>query len=262
MTGPSGADTFARFTVVLVEPQTPGNIGATARVMKNFGLTDLRLVNPCPHRVPEAYHLAVHAREIVDAAGLYGSLEEALHDVHLAVATTNRKRFTHFPSFTPRECAGHLRALSVGSRAALVFGSERTGLTNEQVHRCHVIATIPTSPECPALNLSHAVAVILYELYHAHLSSNPNFEWRYADPRETEELYARIQRILKLVGFRPRKTMEDFLLGVRRVLGRTPLEDRDVKIFHRIFKEIEKTVAGKKAGGKSGDAQRVKQSVK
>lgn len=235
--------------VILVEPQTPGNIGSTARVMKNFGFRQLRLVQPCDFRVPDAYHLAVHARDILDSAVTYPTLDEALEDVHLAVATTNRKRFTHFPSYLPEECARQIREVSEESRVAVVFGSERTGLSNEQIHRCHVILTVPTSPDCPALNLSHAVSIVLYEIYSSFLSVNPHFEWRYADPRETEQLYERIHRLLTLVGFKPRKTMEDFLLGVRRILGRTPLEDRDVKILHRIFKAIEKYVDRPKGRG-------------
>ncbi len=229
-----------RIKIVLVEPQVPGNIGSTARAMKNFGLSSLRLVRPCEYKVSETYWLGVHADDVIDAAGVYDTLEDALRDVHWSVATTNRTRFTHFPVHTPVECAAKIRETSPATNVALVFGRERNGLTNEEVHQCHVILTIPTFEASPALNLSHAVAVVLYDVYRAHLDVNPHFEWRYAEPAEVDSLYARIRSVLELAAFRPRTTIDEFLLGVKRILGRTPLENRDVRILHKIFQEIER----------------------
>ncbi|HMZ04578.1 MAG TPA: hypothetical protein PLA15_08510, partial [bacterium] len=112
----------------------------------------------------------------------------------------------------------------------------------EDVHACRVLSTVTTAPVQNSLNLSHAVMIYLYEVFAARLTGNPQFVWDMAKPADTEILYERIQRVLEAVKFKPRKTNEGFLLGVRRILGRTPLEDRDVRLLHKIFQEIERYV--------------------
>ncbi len=225
--------------VILVEPQTPGNIGSVARAMKNFNMSRLRLVNPCDHLAEEARRMAVHAEDILERAEVFSSLAEALQEVHFAVATTLRRRETHFPAFTPREAAGKILEISSEKNIALVFGREDNGLTTEEIHRCQIISTIPTHVHQASVNLSHAVMIFVYELFQGALSGNPAFVWDYAGPGEIEILYGRIKRVLDLIEFKSRKTTEDFMLGVKRVMGRTPLEDRDVRLFHKIFQEIE-----------------------
>ncbi|MBX7150677.1 RNA methyltransferase [bacterium] len=225
--------------IILVEPQTPGNVGAVARAMKNFGLTQLVLVNPCDYLSEEARWMAVHAEEILESAQTVKTLEKALEGVVLAVATTARKRDTHFPSFTPKETAERICEVSAHQPVAVVFGRERNGLLNEEIYQCQIQSGIPTFHQHNSLNLGQAVMVYLYELYQATLIGNPNFIWDYAHPSQMEKLYARIQKILELSEFKSRKTIDNFMLGVKRVFGRTPFEDRDVRLFHKIFQEIE-----------------------
>ncbi|NUM81866.1 RNA methyltransferase [bacterium] len=225
--------------IILVEPQTPGNVGAVARAMKNFGLSQLILVNPCDYLSDEARWMAVHAEEILERAKVVTTLEQALEGVALAVATTARKRDTHFPSFTPNETAERIHEVNAKQSVAIVFGRERNGLLNEEIYQCQIQSSIPTFHAHNSLNLSQAVMVYLYELFQATLSGNPNFVWDYAEPSQMETLYARIQKVLELSEFKSRKTIDDFMLGVKRVFGRTPFEDRDVRLFHKIFQEIE-----------------------
>lgn len=230
---------FTHIKIILVEPQNPGNIGAVTRAMDNFGFQRLCLVNPCDVRAPQAYWLSRHAEDILNAAETVSSLTEALQGIHLAVGTTARTRRTHFPSYTPKEIALRLRNVPPENGIALIFGRESDGLTNDELHQCHLLSTIPVHPDNMSLNLAQAVLVYLYEIYNAHLETNPLFEWRLADPQEIESLYDRIARILHQTGFIPHHTMEHFLLRLRRLFGRTPMETRDVRLLHRIFKQIE-----------------------
>ncbi len=233
------APDFSHIKIVLVEPESPGNIGAVTRAMDNFGFSRLCLVNPCDYRVPQAYWLSRHAEDILEHAVVAGTLQSALEGVHIAVATSNRRRFTHNPSFTPKEIAARIRETGVDSSVALVFGRESDGLTNDELHQCQLLSAVPVHPGNMSLNLAQAVMVYLYEIFQHHLDGNPHFDWRLADPREIEQLYRRIELILNMTGFVPRKTMERFILRIRRLFGRTPMEERDVRLLHRIFKQIE-----------------------
>lgn len=223
----------------MVEPQTPGNVGAVARAMKNFGLSRLSLVNPCDHLSKEARMMAVKSEEILEKAEIHASLSDALRDVHFSVSTTVRVRDTHFPTFTPKETCGKIHEIAPDKRVALVFGREDNGLTTEEIHLCHIIATIPTHAAQASVNLAQSVMIFAYELFQQALTSNPNFYWDYADPKEVGLLFQRIERVLLGVGFKPKHTMEDFMVTVKRVFGRTPLEERDVRLLHKIFQEME-----------------------
>ncbi len=229
--------------VVLIETQTPGNMGSVARVMKNFGMTSLRLVRPeCDFRSEEARWMAVHAEEILSGAVIFDTLHDALEDCEFSIATTNRRRDSHFPTFSPRAVADRVAELQPSKKTAIVFGGERNGLSTEDIHVCSIIATIPTMPEQNSLNLSHAVMAFAYELFQKKLDGNPSYVWDLAKREEVDQIYRRIQRVLEKVEFKPRKTNEDFMLGLRRILGRTPLEDRDARLIQKIFQEIERYV--------------------
>lgn len=225
--------------IVLVEPQTPGNIGAAARAMKNFGLSRLKLVNPCDHLSKEARIMAVKSEDILENAALFPSLTEALMGVHFSVSTTVRIRDTHFPTFTPSESAEKVLQIAPHKSVAFVFGREDNGLTTEEIHQCNIISTIPTHPGQTSVNLAQSVMVFAYETFKNSLTVNPNFYWDYADPHEVELFYKRVERVLGGVGFQPKHTMEDFMVTVKRVFGRTALEERDVRLLHKIFQEIE-----------------------
>lgn len=225
--------------IVLVEPQTPGNLGAAARAMKNFGLSRMKLVNPCDHLYKDARMMAVKSEEILENALIYPSLFDALQDVHFTVATTVRIRETHFPTFTPEESAQKIIQIAQNKSVALVFGREDNGLTTEEIHQCNIISTIPTHSGQLSVNLAQSVMVFAYEIFKQSLTTNPNFYWDYAEPHEVELFYKRVQRLLEHIGFQPKHTMEDFMVTVKRVFGRTPLEERDVRLLHKIFQEIE-----------------------
>lgn len=161
-----------RLTVVLCEPQHPGNVGATARAMANFGVVDLRLVNPCQYLHPEARKLAAHGWPLLGSATVYRDLDAALTDCSLSIATTRRSGRGRKELLDCSELLPLLGTLPPPGRAALVFGREDSGLTSAEVSNCSHAATITTSTpgEGGSLNLSQAVVILLYELLGRHSS--------------------------------------------------------------------------------------------
>ena len=151
--------------VVLVGPLHEGNVGFAARSMKNFGFTDLVLVDPCPlGEIARA--CAMHASDVLENARTM-SLEQVFSDHQLIVATTGGLtksvcRSMRMPYYTPAEIRDRIR--QIRGEVAILFGRENRGLSNEEIRRCDMICTIPASPSYPILNISHAVAVVCYEL--------------------------------------------------------------------------------------------------
>ena len=153
--------------VILANPQIGENIGAAARAMLNFGLTDLRLVNPreaWPNKKAEA--MAVGAAVVLEKARVFATMEEAVADLGLIFATTGRDRLMAKRVVTPDEAVAELAAELAQDRACgVMFGAERMGLTNEEVILADAILTIPTNPEFASLNLAQSVAVVAYEWF-------------------------------------------------------------------------------------------------
>ena len=150
--------------IILVGTTHPGNIGAAARAMKNMGLSDLILVNPRYFPHADATARASGAEDVLDAARVVGSLDEALSDCVYVAGASARSRTIGWPSMAPRACASKLLQESQNGTAAAVFGPEKSGLTNEDIDRCHTLLTIPTEPGFSSLNLAMAVQIISYEL--------------------------------------------------------------------------------------------------
>ena len=151
--------------VILVEPENPGNIGAIARVMKNFDCHELWMINPQTPIDEEARRRAVHAGDILDSATLFTSLKDAVDKVDLIVATTarlGRDYNVRRTALTPRQLAESL-STDKGT-VGLVFGRESSGLSNQELELANIVVSIPTSHKYASLNLSHAIAVVLYEL--------------------------------------------------------------------------------------------------
>lgn len=156
---------------VLVGPRHPGNIGATARALKTMGFSQLRLVDPCPFdtgidgdRGP-AYQLAMYSHDVLDNAGIFSSLAEAVADCDLKIGTTAKLRHHRHSVLTPPQLKASLvdKQESV-QRAAVVFGPEDTGLTNEHLEACDVLTTVPLAAVQPSINLAQAVMIYSYAL--------------------------------------------------------------------------------------------------
>jgi tRNA/rRNA methyltransferase len=225
--------------IVLVEPRGSGNIGSVARAMKNMGLKDLAIVGRGRTRSFWARAMAVHAKEILEATGRFGTLREAVADCGLVVGTTSRKGLYRSHSLSPKELAPKIIATAALVRCALVFGPEDHGLSNRDLKYCQWLITIPTHPEYPSLNVAQAVVVCLYEIFLASVQKASKEMIPRASAESIERLFDRMRRSLLKIGFLDSQNPEHILLALRRVLGRAGLEERDVGILNGLFRQIE-----------------------
>lgn len=224
----------------------PENIGSVARGMKNMGLHELILINPTPYKNLEAYALAHKSKDIIDKALVYDSLKEALGSFVFVIGTTQRIRGRRYPLYTPREIAEEIKKIGSNRKIALVFGRESKGLSNEELRCCNMVSTIPTAVKQPSVNVAQAVMIYCYELYQRiqDVETIEDFHWDLAENREIEYMYQHLESCLKAIKFHPRVDRKDFIDRFRRVLGRIKLERRDVKLFHKLFSEIERAMGG------------------
>lgn len=227
---------------ILVEPKTPGNIGAAARAIKTMGFGNLTLVNPGDPAAPEARWMAHAAEDVLDSARVFPSLSEALKNTHFVVATTQRVRGYHFPYYTPAELGEKLIPLSQAHRVAIVFGREASGLTNEELRCCHAISTIPAAVNHPSLNLAQAVMVYAYELFKASFEEEKRFQWRLANYQQLEGVYEHLRSSLERVNFIPMDSWENFMMRFRRMFARANPEVRDVKVMHKILQAFDEYI--------------------
>ncbi|MCQ8904482.1 MAG: TrmJ/YjtD family RNA methyltransferase, partial [Methanothermobacter sp.] len=153
-------------SVVFVEPETPGNIGFLARAMKNFGLRTLILINPCELE-DEAYYQAMHARDIVEGALIYRDLPEMMTSLEpdFLVGTTGVPGGSYNVDRIPLRPSQLADAIRPSSRTFILFGREGDGLSNEEIGMCDMVVSVPTSEEYPIMNITHAAAIIFYELF-------------------------------------------------------------------------------------------------
>jgi tRNA/rRNA methyltransferase len=220
--------------IVLVAPIYEGNVGFTARVMKNFGFSRLTLIDPCDIG-EEASLRAAHAQDVLKGAETC-TLEDVFSQSCLTIATTGEVsksicRSMRMPYFTPGEIREHIR--DINGTVSILFGRENWGLNNEEVKRCDMICTIPTSPEYPILNLSHAVGVVCYDLAHM-----PRGEYLLASRTEMDYLYRHIDRFLDEIDHPPFKR-ENTMLMMRRIFGRTQLTAREASTVHGLLRRAE-----------------------
>src|SRR5580692_10194822 len=195
--------------IVLVAPSHPGNIGAVARAMKNMALSQLLLVRPKEFPHPDATARASGADDVLAGARIVASLAEALEGCGFVAATTLRDRDQYFRVIDVRDAAVRIVAESRRAPAAVVFGSERTGLTNEELETAHALIRIPASAVYPSLNLSMAVQLVTYELYRAGGAAPPAPpsgppDAPLAAPEEMQRLYAHLTQVLEEIDFRDR----------------------------------------------------------
>lgn len=221
-------------SIVLVEPLYEGNVGFTARVMKNFGFDHLVLVNPCALG-DEAFMRASHARDVLDSARRM-TLDDVYREFDFVVATTGEVSKSvctpmRMPYYTPAEVREVIA--DIDGSVAILFGRENWGLSNAELERANLICTIPTSEVYPILNLSHAVGILCYEL-----AGLPRGTYLLAGPVEMESLYRHIDAFLDRIEH-PDFKRENTLTLIRRVLGRTKLTTREVSTLHGLMRRAE-----------------------
>jgi len=229
---------------VLVRPRNPLNIGAAARAMANFGFREMVVVAPYSP-VWQETRSALGAEEIVTSARAVGSLVEAIGDASMVVGTTaGSRRNLDRDTISLPDFPAWLRQRRRTGCAALLFGSEKTGLSNEHMSYCHALVRIPTGADCPSMNLGQAVAVCAYELARASIVPTrlPRPTVHPSDPagaQSLEHLFDRAARVLGQVGYLKPKSRRATLIKLRRMLIDLELSNRDAKILGGILAQIE-----------------------
>lgn len=251
----SALEALHNIRVVLVNSAHPGNIGGAARALKNMGLSQLYLVQPREFPAANAVWRAAGAAELLDSAVVVETLEEAVADCGLVVATSARERRIPWPLLTPRECGVRAVAEAKTHPVALVFGREDRGLTNEELQACNFHVHIPANPEYSSLNLATAVQVLVYEARMAALEAERGEPLSYSDwdrpPAKASDMelyYEHLQMALAELGFidpdNPRQTMT----RLRRLFSRVRPDDMELGILRGMLTAIQNHVH--RSGGK------------
>lgn len=233
--------------VVLVEPQGPLNIGSVCRAMKNFGLRDLRLVNPqTKHLVHGARQMAVKATDILEEARIYSSLGDALHDCTAAFGTTRRFGKYREDMLLPDAAAEVALPLSSKEPVAFVFGREDSGLHTAELDLCQHFVTIPTDDALPSMNLAQAVALCLYELRRSQgkIQIAGSGRKSLAGVKNMEAMYAHMEDSLMGCGFLNPQNPDHIMRAFRRIFSRAGLDAREVRILHGLWSQIDSLNAG------------------
>ena len=230
--------------VVLVRPRNPLNIGAAARALANFGLREMAVVAPFEPTWHEARQAAIGGDFVIASARAVPSLADILSDVALVIGTTTGSRRILFREILPLpDLAPWLRRRKATGRAALLFGSEKTGLSNQDMSRCHVLVRIPTTPDCPSMNLGQAVAVCAYELTRSGIMTVPPPEVAVhrsepASQQALDHIFEHAVSVLDASGYFHPKSRAAMLLKLRRTLLDLNLTCNDVRVLGGVLSQV------------------------
>jgi TrmH family RNA methyltransferase len=223
----------------LVEPETPGNIGAAARALKTMGFSNLCLVNPPNFLGDEARWMAHASEDVLENAIIYQDIHQAVADKNFVIATTQRSRNFHLPYYSPLQLAEKIIPISKENKVCILFGRESSGLSNEELSACDAITTIPANTTHPSLNLAQAVMIYAYELYKTAYGDLKEYHWKIAKHSDLVSLYKHMRESLERVNFVPIDSWENFTMRFSRLMGRANMEIRDVRVWHKIFKSFD-----------------------
>ncbi len=223
--------------IVLINTSHPGNIGATARAMKNMGLGKLCLVEPKHYPSAEATARASGADNLLAGANCFATLEDAVAECELVIGASARGRTLPLPMLDPRSCAELVQQQPDIERVAILFGRERTGLTNDELDRCHYLVQIPTDPDYPSLNIAAAVQVIAYELRIAAgaVEKPDEAEVEYASMTQMEQFYTHLQHTLVALEFLDPDNPRQLMRRLRRLFNRARPDQNEINILRGIL---------------------------
>lgn len=239
--------------VVLVEPQLAANIGAAARAMKTMGLSALHLVAPRQWPHPDAGMMAAGADDVLAQAVVHDNLDGALEGVGLVAGLSARLRQLSCPVLPPRDAATQLVSESKHHPVAVLFGRERTGLSNDEVDRCQLLINIPANPDYPSLNLAASVQVMAYELRLADLDASGAPSRLPADgagrrPHATadqmQHFYEHLEKTLIDLDFLREENPRALMRRLRLLFGRARPDDNEIRILRGILAHADLAVAG------------------
>lgn len=227
------------FTFILVRPRYPGNIGSTCRALKNMGFTKLRLVRPSVLPThPESLRLAVGAADLARKAKIFDTLESAVTGLRYLVGTSRRtgkyrRDFVSLPDIGQK--------LPLKQKIGILFGSEEKGMTNKELGLCHLVTMIPSNPDFPSLNLAQSVALTAYQLRLLMTTALPDIEGRTFEPASVEEvegMYQHLEKTLHMIGFLHERNGFHMMRTIRQLFGRTQMNEREVRIFRGICRQV------------------------
>jgi TrmH family RNA methyltransferase len=222
--------------IVLVEPKEAGNVGATARVMKNFGFDALTIAGQHPELQPLSTWWASGADDVVQRATFVPTLFDAIRDAHVTIATTSLRGRTTPADLTPFEVASLFASLREDQTMALVFGREDKGLSREEVMACQRTAVIPTNPDFPTMNLAQAVGAFCFAL--SQITPAPR-DRDLAPAAMVERLHERAQALLVEVGFLHDNNPDRIYDDLRTIAGRADIDAREATILLGIIHQVE-----------------------
>lgn len=231
-----------RIRIVLVNTSHPGNIGSVARAMKTMGLSELYLVSPEQFPHPKAIEMASGASDLLDQAIVVNTLEEAIGDCTLVIGTSARTRTIPWPLFSPREMIEKIKREPALSQIAILFGREQSGLTNEELQRCHVHTQIPTHPQYSSLNIAAAVQVIAYEIRVASLDPLPvtdDWDYRLATADEMEKFFTHLQEVLIEIDFLKMSAPRKLMTRLRRLFFRARPDIMEMNILRGMLTAVQ-----------------------
>ncbi len=236
----------ANLCVVLVEPSLPENIGAVARAMNNFGILNLRLVNPCDFQNPAAQRTAAHSQSILQNALRFQSLEDAVSQSHFVIGATARPR-NRFATPVPLPSLP-AQLPQAQQNIAIVFGRESSGLTNRELSCCHILLTIPTNTQNPSLNLAQAVALTLYELSrnappNSKTIQNPTPNENLATSQDLENLKTHLFAVLQQIRFlKNPKQRQTLWQRFSDLAARAQMQPTDIRLIRGFLRKTQQSV--------------------
>ena len=229
----------SNITFILVRPRYAGNIGSTARALRNMGFSKLSLVLPAalPSH-PEARRLAVGAAPLLKKAKVFDSLEEAVKGIHYLIGTSrrtgkHRQDFVTLPDLATK--------IPVGRKIGILFGPEERGLSNSDLALCHLVTMIPSNPEFPSLNLAQSVMVVAYQLQIAQregAGEDRPEEIPLAPLDKVEAMYQHLEKMLREIKFFANDNSFHMMRAIRQIFGRTGLTEREVRILRGISRQV------------------------
>lgn len=226
--------------VVLVRPIYGGNVGSVCRAMANNGLKHLVLVDPHDLNMDNARSMACWAQSNLKNMRIVQTLAEATSDCAMICGATARLGLYRLHSHAPREIAGQILSAAENGKAAIVFGPEDNGLSNDDIALCTHLTQIPSTPEYSSLNLSHAVAICAYEIYTATGSFQPSEEKSPpAQAKFREKMFEIWKSALLDIGFMKEDKAQHMMLGIRRALSRGVRTEDDVKIMMGVARQVQ-----------------------
>ncbi len=236
---------LANIRVVLLNTSHPGNIGAAARAMKTMGLTRLYLLNPKHFPAAEATARASGADDVLANATVCTDLRDALAGSKLVIGASARCRSIPCPVIEPESCAKRLFAESERGDVAILFGCERSGLSNEEIDRCQFLVQIPSNPDYGSLNLAAAVQIISYEILMAHRAHEKSdvaagsVDYQPAAAEEMERFYEHLERVLIQLGFLNPDNPRMLMRRLRRFYNRARPDENEINILRGILSASE-----------------------